>query len=322
MEEKQDINTTTESVPTKVRRNPALLLATIALIFAILAAGELGFHERSMSKQLAAMQAQAQQSQTAAAQLQNQLANNQKQLQQQQTALTDLQQQVNGKQDSWVLSEVNYLVQQANYYVRFVQDAATAIALLQAADQRFATLDDPKFLGLRQLLTKSISDLQAVPKVDVAGILLKLNNLQQQVNQLPLLLPRLMPEKSAVNANKASWRQALQTSWQTLRQLIVVRRVDKAIAPLLSLQDQTYLQQDVQLLLQQAEFAALRNQNEIYQNSLHQAKTLIQRYYASGAPITQSVVQTLTDLQAINVTPSLPDLTHLAQVMQKAKQGV
>jgi uroporphyrin-3 C-methyltransferase len=276
-----------------------------------------------LDKQLNAMRAQTKQDQARVAQLQTQLTATQKQLQQQQATVTELQQQTSGKQDQWLLAEINYLVQQANYHLRFARDVSTALALLETADQRFAMLDNPKLLNLRELLTKAIGDLQALPKVDTAGILLKLNNLQQQVTQLPLLVPKIAVEKSAtdVESNKITWRQALQSSWQALSQIIVVRRIDQPITPLLSVQEQTYLQQNIQLLLQQAGFAALRNENDAYQNSLRQAQMLIQRYYLTTAPLTEGVTKALAALQAINVTPSLPDLTNLAQATQQAKQG-
>lgn len=307
----------------KLHRNPGVLLAAVALLFAILAAGELGFHEQEMSKKLEASHNELQQNQTAISSLKDQLTDTQNQFQQQQTLLNQLQQQTIGKQDSWVLAEVNYLVNQANYHVRFDRDIEAAIALLQTADQRLAGLDDPKLLDLRQSLAHAITDLQAVPKVDLPGILLRLTTLQEKIVQLPLRIPVAMSEKTITKSTPLNWQEALQNSWHTLKQLIVVRRIDQPVMPLLSVEQQVYLQQNVQILLQQAAFTALRNQNVVYQNSLNQALDLIQRYYAPDSPITQAVVQSLHELQAIDVAPQLPDLTDVATIAQKiAGHGV
>lgn len=306
----------------KKNRNPAILLASIALLFAVLAAGELGFHENEISKHMHVLRAQDEQSQLVINQLQHTVAVTDRQLHEQQLALSQLQQKTSGKQNVWILAEVNYLVNQANYHVRFDRDVAAAIALLQAADQRLAVLEDPKLLDLRQSLTRAITDLQTVPSVDVPGILLKINALQEKAEQLPLRLPTSLAEKAAIiSASKLTWQQALQSTWRTLKQLVVIRRVDQPISPLLSIEQQVYLQQNLQILLQQAAFAALRNQNTVYQNSLLQAKTLIQRYYTLDAPITQAVMQQLNQLRTINVTPVLPDLMDLIRALQTVKEG-
>jgi uroporphyrin-3 C-methyltransferase len=317
----------TEQQPLK-RKNPGVLIASIALLVAILIAGEVGFYEHASDKKLSAikqnliaLQIKTQQQQFASQQLNNTLIGLQTQFQQQQINLNQLQQLTTGKQSGWLLAEVNYLVQLANYNVRFTRDVPAAIALLQTADQRLTTVDDPALIAIRHQLVKNIADLQAVPKVDLAGVLLRLTTLQQQVTQLPLQLPTAPPEtvtsKPEVDKTKPAWRRELAASWHSLRQLVIIRRVEQPITPLPSVMQQAYLQQNLQLLLQQARAAVLRDQTDIYQANLQQAKDWIQRYFVHDAALTQAVVQSLTDLQKMNVAPALPDLDPLVQSVQK-----
>jgi uroporphyrin-3 C-methyltransferase len=245
----------------------------------------------------------------------------QEQLQQQQTALAQLQQATTGKQKAWILAEVNYLAQSADYHLRFAHDVPTAIILLQTANQRLAELDNTNIVDLRQLFSKAIVELQATPRVDAAGILSQLNALQEKTDQLPLAPVVLPAEKNTqplLNPPEANtWQRALALSWQTLQKLIVVRRVDQAVKPLLSVEQQGYLQQNLRLLLQRAEFALLRNQATAYQSSLQQAQALIQHYFALDAALTKAVSQNLSELQRVNVAPVMPDISALVTAVQK-----
>lgn len=314
------------STPLKPRKNPAILIAGIALIFSILAAVELGFYEHENTNNITAIKsavtALQEQAQSSTQQLTNTLTHLQQQATQQQNTIAELQQITSNKQSGWLLSEANYAVRLADYKLRFMRDVPTAIALLQSADASLATLDDPNLLTLRQLLAKNIADLQAVPKVDMVGILTRLTVLQQQVAQLPLQVSVLSPEKSAANTaidnTLPMWRRASAESWHTLKQLIVIRRVDKPIEPLPSVINQAYLQQNVQLLLQQARVAVLHNQADIYQSSLQQAKDWIKRYFSINVALTQSLTQNVSDLQKIDIAPPLPDLTKLEEAAQNA----
>lgn len=314
------------SNPIKSRKSPAILIAGIALVFSILAAVELGFYEHENSNNIAtirsAVTALQEQAQTSTQQLSNTLTYLQQQTTQQQNTIAELQQITSSKQSSWLLSEANYAVRLADYKLRFMRDVPTAIALLQSADASLATLDDPNLLALRQLLAKNIADLQAVPKLDMVGILTRLTVLQQQVAQLPLQVSALPTEKSTANGvvdnTLPMWRRASAQSWHTLQQLIVIRRVDKPIEPLPSVVNQAYLQQNIQLLLQQARVAVLRNQADIYQSSLQQASDWIKRYFSINVALTQSLTQNVSDLQKIDIAPSLPDLTKLEEAVRNA----
>lgn len=326
----EEENTTTASPSTKptAARNPALLLAIIALFLAVITAADLNFLNRRVKENVVAANNQIiavrnQLTTQINTNVVNSLRNLQQQQQQQQQALQQLQQMAAGNQNYWLLAEINYLVQLAEYTLHFTQDIPSAIKLLQAADERATQVNS---LDLRQLLAKNILTLQNIPPLDLAGITSRLNSLQQQIMQLPLRLPHTpaqVPGSNTSNSNNLSpWQQALHSSWHTLQTLIVVRRTDQTIEPLLPEIQLAYLQQNLQLLLLQAQIAALRGQATSYQNSLQQAKNQITRYFAINALVTQSTLQTLLALQKINVQPTLPDLSGLIQILDQKRQAI
>lgn len=263
-------------------------------------------------KQIAADQKNIQQLQKNVADLSNQIR-------QHQTAFANLQLNPNDH-TGWVVAETNYLAQLANYNLVFIRDVPTTIALLKAADQRLASLNSAAYAQARQLLADAIVALEAVPQVDVAGLLAQINALQMQATQLPILQlaspTETLNNDQQTNTVTPNWQSGLNKSLETFQKLIVIRHSNHPVEPLLPAQQQAYLQQNIQLLLQQAQWAALRGQSTIYQASLQQAMDWIQRYFVANATITDTMVKAITDLQKINIQPALPDIKNVLQTLE------
>lgn len=240
-------------------------------------------------------------------------------LEQQQAALARIQQLSGNDHDDATVNEAHYLVQLAYYNLQFTKDINSALLLLQVADQKLAALSDPKLLNVRQLLAKNIESLQALPKLDLAGILSRLNALQLQMTQLPILMPSIKSTsviKDESDNNLPAWRKALHHSWETLSRLIVIQKNNQAITPILATEQQAYLQQNLQLQLQQAQWAVLHGQQNVYITSLKQVQNWIQRYFAQNATVTQATLQGITELLQINVQPVLPDISKTLQAFK------
>lgn len=306
----------------KNRFNLTLIIAILALVIGIFVAIESRISYRdvhvlfkSVDQDLAVTQAQTHRTLKNVNKLQAILAHTQ-------TQVATVQQLGSGNQKAWVLAEINYLVRLANYNLLFVRDIPAAIALLQTADQRLAMLDDPAFVNLRQQLADNIARLQAIPKVDLEGILMQLNALIGQSKQLPVIAPpSFVPQQTVEPKSSApavsGWRKGLQNSLDTLQTLVIIRRHNHPISPLLDSEQQLFLQQNLQLLLEQAQWAALHGQVNIYQNSLRQAESYVQVYFAQDAAATRAFRHALDELQKIDIQPKLPDITALLQEVQQ-----
>lgn len=242
----------------------------------------------------------------------------------QESTLNTLQNLSRGNIATWRLAEAKYLVQLANYHLTFTHDVPASLALLQTAEMRVASLNDPTLQPIRQLIADNIAALQAVPRVDLAALLTRIAALQTQALSLPTLglsqpiMQTNNPDQSQTETQSTTpLRQAMSESWSTLQKVIVVHRTDQPIQPLLSPEQQAYLQQNLQLILQQAQWAALRGNGSVYQESLQQAQNWIQRFFAKNLYETKAFLVALTDLQKIEVQPKLPDLSPLAAKMQE-----
>ena len=80
-----------------------------------------------------------------------------------------------------------------------------------------------------------------------------------------------------------------------------------------------YLQHNLQLLLQQAQWALLHDEPAIYQSSLQQFQESVQTNFASDSVITQTIMQTINQLKKIDF-PTFPlNLNAILEVLYTIK---
>lgn len=249
---------------------------------------------------------------------------------QQQADMMDMQKLGLGDMTAWKFAEARYLTKLAFYHLNFTRDAVSALALLQAANERITAINDPNLMQLRQLLANNIAALDAIQKVDLSAVLVKISALQTQALNLPSV--GFSPTKNAIQENDeagnslSSMQRAFRDTLVTLQKIVVIRHKDEAVYPLLTPEQQTYLQQNLQLILQQAQWAAIRGQGNVYLGSLEQAKSWVLRFFAPNMPATQAFLKAIADLEKVQVQPPLPNLAPLVQAFQQVnlstvKQG-
>lgn len=239
-------------------------------------------------------------------QLQNELN-----LQKQTLAALSAAQQI--KQDNWAISEARYLVELASNNLQLADNIPLAIKLLQAADAELSRLNDANVLPIRKAIAQDIAALQAVPLVDVSGLYLHLATLNEQFENLPLAMrPQNPPLDMNANPKKLSWwQQGLAQSWQTLRQIIVVRYVEDNKLPLIMPDQKIFLLQNCHAALAQAMWGVLNKQPAVYQKSLQQAIDWLTQYFDLNAKSVQMMLSELKQLQQLNLHPSVPRLSSL-----------
>jgi len=248
-----------------------------------------------------------------------------------QTRLSDAIKQVEaGRSTSeadWRLAEAQYLLRLANQRVLMEQRPEGALTLLRSADKVLADLDDVSLYSLRQALAQDIAKLEAVPKLDVEGTYLRLAALIEQSRELPTLsleqqrqLPDMLKEITP-DAVDETLQQDIQSAFaramSSLESLVVIQQHDRAVEPLLSPEQGHYLRQNLQLLLEQAQLALLRQQQVIYETSLSRSIELIGRYFDAANSATQALSQALEQLNTLQVAPQMPNINGSLDKLQQ-----
>jgi uroporphyrin-3 C-methyltransferase len=311
------------------RRGPWVLLVALVALLAAVAAGGFGYYLwRELGQARQELQQFQTRTDTGIGDLRSNLNHGLQQLRQQQADLGRAQQQVNkalqnlrqlaGRdQNGWVLAEVEYLMRIANQRLRLTRDVDTAIAALSAADQRLRDLADPGLTPIRQELANEIAALKAVPQPDIAGMALQLESLEQQSDRLTVGATQrghALEETAAAGHAEAGaagqdWRAALNGIWKQLKTLVVIRRHDQPVAPLLSPAQDRMLREILRLKLESARVALLEGNAKLFADSIKSAREWLQQRFDPHDAAVASMLKQLDSLATAEIRPKLPDIS-------------
>lgn len=255
--------------------------------------------------------------------LQSQAQNDKSGIDALQERLTQSIQQVMSRQQStrkdWLLAEVEYLLRLANQRVLMEQTADGALKLLKSADLILKETDDVSIYEVRKALAADIAALEAVPRLDTEGAFLQLGALNTQVDRLSLVpitnkreLPALL-EQITPDSVSQSWTQGLKASWSDaidkFEQLIVIQHRDEPVEPLLSPEQHFFLQQNLHLMLEQAQLALLQRKQNAYDSALSKSENWIDTYFDPQDSTTNALLRGIAELKQLQVAPEIPDIS-------------
>lgn len=244
--------------------------------------------------------------------------NQQKQLAEMQTQLQATNRQIGEvtqvSRRSWMLAEAEYLLRLANQRLLMERETGSALSLLTSADQILVTVAEPGLFDVREQLAREVADLRAVAHLDVEGVFVQLAALGEQVEALALLTPEDdATEPASESSEVASQAEensdgVFSSALENFSNMVIVRHRDEPLEPLLTPEQHFYVQQNLRLMLEQAQLALLQRNPGVYTNSLKKAEDWVQEYFQLNAN-SQALLTTLQELQEVNVDPELPDIS-------------
>lgn len=260
-------------------------------------------------------------------QLQQNLTTEQQQQAAQVTAQLQAVRQLVQERDSapprhWLLAEADYLLKLAAQKVWLQQDTVTAVALLQSADEKLASLDDASLLSVRQAIAADSRQLQAVVRPDVSKLHVQLQQLRQQAMLLPLKQQTMPLQAEAPEATLQNWRATLAYHWHhTWQGLLNPRDAMPEDYFDLTTEQQLMLRIALQQQLQLAQLAVMQQQPLVFTAALQQSSDQLQRYFNASADTVQQFSSQLTELAAADITaPVFSALSSPAQLQLYMQQ--
>ncbi len=205
---------------------------------------------------------------------------------------------------SWMLAEAEYLLRLANQRLVMEQENTSVLALLKATDEILVKVDDIHLHEVRRQIASEIASLRALGKMDIQGTFLTLAALAEQLSQLPLLSPQQEQAAEAILENSYS----LDSVLERLSDLVVIRQRDQPVAPLLPPEQHYYVQQNLRLMLEQAQLALLQRKPTLYLQSLKKAEQWITDYFQLNSSTT-AMLEGIAELKTVDVAPALPDIS-------------
>lgn len=235
----------------------------------------------------------------------------------------------NTSKEDWKLAEAEYLVRLANQRLLMEKDIDGAEKLLISADSILAEMKDPILFDTRRALAKDIQALKSTRSFDLEGVYLQLEALTSQVNSLPQKEPsnlfnkefnQTQPETSIDNVERSYAQALMQNVWQTLRSLVVINYNSKPIKPLLPPTQYQQLITGIQLQVNVAQLALMKQESSVYQIALEHIANAVNAHFDIDSAAVSGYLTSLTALQQINVSPELPlprdSLTSMKNLMQ------
>lgn len=346
-ETRETVDTTPQPVTAEKKSNNSTAMVLSAVAIAIALAAGIGLYswgKQQAASQLAAsdaltnqvtalQKAQASQKEELESIIKQQ-ATQLEQASNQQAALAkqldELQQKVatisgsDGK--TWLLAQADFLVKLAGRKLWSDQDATTAAALLKSADASLADMNDPSLITVRRALTDDIASLAAVEQVDYDGIILKLNQLTNQVDNLRLADndtdgSPMDSDDEELSSSIKEWRVNLQKSWRNfMDSFITIRRRDDTAVPLLAPNQDIYLRENIRSRLLVAAQAVPRHQEEVYRQALDSVSTWVRAYYDTNDATTKAFLAEVDSLSQQSIAMDLPETLQSQAMLEKLMQ--
>ena len=214
--------------------------------------------------------------------------------------------------NNWQLTEAEYLVRMAGRVLWLEKDVTTTISLMHDADARLNTLKDPRLLPIRQMIHQDIEQLKLLPQLETEEVILSLMGLAKQVPNLPLNQIQLPDSTEQFVDNKLSedindWRDNLAKSWTSFKEhFITIRRRTGSVEPLMHPEFQQNLYHNLELKIQQVQWAASQGKQSLYQTSIDDIQQWLTTYFDMENESTQLFSQRLTELHAKTIIVNYP----------------
>jgi len=233
-------------------------------------------------------------------------------------SVAELRARTDAPQRSWVRAEALYLLELGARRLRLEHDVPTAIAALESADARLATVPDPAVAEVRAQLARELTALRAVDVPDISSVLSRLAAVETaaadfRVLGMPVANARRLDEADAESAFDRATRR-LRQAW---RDLFSYRRVDPAHSRLVTREEEALRRQQFELQLFAARIAAMQQDRAGYAQALQSATALLDRSFDARDETVSAARTELALLAAIDVDPAAPEIGTAAQLLQR-----
>lgn len=221
----------------------------------------------------------------------------------------------------WRLAEAEHLLRLASLRLIALQDVNSARFLVDAADQILRDQDDPSAFAAREQLARSLEALRRLPAADRTGLFLQLAALGEQTGVLNTRRPEFraaagsLPEAAQVAEGDGASRWAQW--WQRLSGFVRLEfSAEDEVRPLLAGETLAQLRLALRLALEQAQWAALNAEPQVYRTALEQGRSLLERYFGLDEAQNLAFYERLGELAQQPVAQELPDLNPALNALQ------
>lgn len=211
---------------------------------------------------------------------------------------------------AWLANEAAFLVRLAAQRLLVSRDIEAAEALLGNADALLSEADDPRFESARGALAADLSALRAAPRVDVVGLYARFSALTGQASALTVVVAP--PVSTAESSSSQGWLARAESGWKValakLSDYLVVRSREAEMSRMMTPDWEALARQNLRLLLEQGQIAALSHNQALYDTALERAAAFVSEFMPNDPNRVAAMLEEIQALRALNIAPALPNL--------------
>ena len=288
-------------------------------------------HQTALQQQKAALDQQLQEHQARLAQLDTHIQN----LKLSHSGMADNLETVKtvaargGDVNAFPLAEVDYLLRLADAKLKLERNVAVARLALDVAQQRLKAVGESGLASVQTMLAEAIASLRGVQLPDIVGLAHKLADMEKDVGGLPIKIDSGVPDiktrvkpattvTMSADAERSWWDRSAEAVWNQFKDIVVIRRVRSEAPPLIAIEEEFFLRQNLRLELESMRMSLLRGDAQSYQDSYELVRKWTETYFdVQDARVTAFLSQ-LQALQTVQFNPYLPDLAGLNKAFTDA----
>ncbi len=220
----------------------------------------------------------------------------------------------------WMLAEAEYFLSLASEQLILKRNATIAISAMEVADGRLRRADLPEVLAVRDEIAKAIVTLRKLEHPDIAGHALKLSALISAVPEMPTSRAQQGNAGGTSNSpppteSNNPWVQM----WAAITRMIVVRHGDQELPSLLTPEQLTLLRLNLQLRLESARAALMRNDQTNFLAAVREAREGFKTYFDTSSPQVASAIADLEELEHVDISFLTPDISAPLQALRNVR---
>ncbi len=220
---------------------------------------------------------------------------------------------------SWRLAEAEHLLRLASLRLVALQDINSAEVLVDGANEILREQDDPDAFASREQIARLLQALRSVDQPDRSGLFLQLAALRDQVPTLQPLTPVFASQgevitRAAAEGDGGSWVD--QWRERLSRYFRIQWHADQDVRPLLAGEQLDQVRLALSLALEQAQWAALNAEAEVYRAALQQAAAILQGAFQQDNAQSRALLAAIEQLAAKPVSVRVPDMQPALAALQ------
>jgi len=223
----------------------------------------------------------------------------------------------------WRLIEAEHQLHIANQRLILATDISGALVLMDNARRILIGISDPLLLPVRVELARETASLRTFNEPDIATVHEEISALGELVAHLPTKFSQTTPTRTEPQEDPDADNRSLD-AWSELRTrlagLVSIRTLDDS-EQRPGVFESRYLRLNLELMLKQAQVAALNRKQAIYQRTLARAHDWTQHHFSTHHTDTSGFLERLQELAQKDIgVVKIPPVDGALKMLQEYRE--